>query len=94
METSSIKGSHMNRWKIATFLFAGLLVTSIGLNVSQKASAEPQPHMRSALSQLEGALGELKSAEHDKGGWRRAAINATETAIRETHKGIEFDNHH
>jgi hypothetical protein len=84
----------MNRWKITTFLFAGLLVTSIGLNLGQKASAEGQPHMRSALSNLEAALSELRSSEHDKGGWRSAAVRSTETAIKETRRGIEFDNHH
>jgi hypothetical protein len=84
----------MNRWKVTTFLFAGLLVTSIGLNFTQHASAEPQPHMRGALSNLEAALSDLRSAEHDKGGWRRAAIQSTEAAIKETHRGIEFDNHH
>ena len=84
----------MNRWKITSFLFAGLFVTSIGLNLQQKASAEPQPHMRDALHNLEQALGDLKSAEHDKGGWRAAAIKSTETAIKETRRGIEFDNHH
>ncbi len=80
----------MNRWKITTFLFAGLLVTSIGLNLSQKASAEGQPHMRAALSSLESALGDLQSAEHDKGGWRSAAVQATKNAIKETRRGIEF----
>ena len=84
----------MNRWKITTFLFAGLLVTSLGLNLGQQASAEPQPHMRAALSNLEAALGELKSAEHDKGGWRVAAVKATEQAIKDTRRGIEFDNKH
>jgi hypothetical protein len=84
----------MNRWKITTFLFAGLLVTSIGLNLGQQASAEPQRHMRAALSNLEAALGELRTAEHDKGGWRAAAIRSTEEALKETRRGIEFDNHH
>jgi hypothetical protein len=84
----------MNRWKITTFLFAGLLVTSIGFNVSQKAAAEAQPHMRSALGSLESALGELKTAEHDKGGWRAAAVKSTEQAIAETKRGIAFDNKH
>jgi len=84
----------MNRWKITSFLFAGLLVTSIGLNLGQQAGAEPQPHMRSALTSLENALTELKSAEHDKGGWRVAAIKSTEQAIKDTRRGIEFDNKH
>jgi hypothetical protein len=84
----------MNRWKIGTIVFAGLFATSVGVNYVRSVQAEPQPHMRSALGSLESALGELKSAEHDKGGWRAAAVRATETAIKETHRGIEFDNHH
>lgn len=84
----------MNRWKITSFLFAGLLVTSIGLNLGQQASAEAQPHMRSALSNLESALAELKTAEHDKGGWRAAAVKSTEAAIADTKRGIAFDNKH
>lgn len=84
----------MNKWKVTSFLFAGLLVTSIGFNMQQHAAAEPQPRMHAALHNLEQALDDLKSAEHDKGGWRAAAIRSTETAIKETHRGIEFDNHH
>lgn len=82
----------MNKWKVASFLFAGLFATSLSFNMVQTSSAEPQPHMRSALRSLEAALVELKTAEHDKGGWRAAAVRSTEAAIVETRKGIAFDN--
>jgi hypothetical protein len=84
----------MNRWKISTIVCGLALAASLGVNVVRSVSAEPQPHMRAALGALESALGELKTAEHDKGGWRAAATRATETAITETKRGIAFDNHH
>jgi hypothetical protein len=34
------------------------------------------------------------TAEHNKGGWRAAAIVATENAITETKKGIAFADTH
>jgi hypothetical protein len=84
----------MNRWKITALVFAGLFATSLSVNFVQTARAEHQPHMHAALSALETALTELRSAEHDKGGWRAAAARSTEEAIKETKRGIQFDNHH
>jgi hypothetical protein len=84
----------MTKWKVASFLFAGLFATSLSMNMVQKSAAEPQPHMHSALHSLEAALAELKTAEHDKGGWRAAAVKSTEAAIVETKRGIAFDNRH
>ena len=50
-----------------------------------------QPNMEGALEHLRAAKGFLDRAEHDKGGWRVAALRATETAIGETQRGIAFD---
>lgn len=58
------------------------------------AVAEPQPHMRKALNNLEEALVQLKSASHDKGGHRVKAIEHVEAAIAEVRAGIDFDNKH
>jgi hypothetical protein len=70
-------------------------VLSVGYNV---ASANPaqrtvgnvsaQPHMESALSLLQQAKVQLQNAEHDKGGWRAAAVGGVTTAINETQRGI------
>jgi hypothetical protein len=46
-----------------------------------------QPNMQHAASVLRGARQSLDKAEHDKGGWRGRAVQATETAIRETENG-------
>lgn len=57
-----------------------------------QAYAERQPHMRSALRNLEQALEQLQKASSDKGGHRVKAIGHVKDAIEETKKGIEFDN--
>ena len=53
-----------------------------------------QPHMQAALAALKTARSELDKAEHDKGGWRAAARQQTQTAIAETERGIQFDAKH
>lgn len=53
-----------------------------------------QPHMETALAHLEQALAELKQASSDKGGNRADAIRATEKAIAEVRRGIEYDRTH
>ena len=92
----------MNFWKPIALVSMASMVVTVG---SQSAQANPapkpaptvtgaQPHMAAALAALETAKSELAKAEHDKGGWRAAAATATETAIKETNRGIAFDNHH
>ena len=51
-----------------------------------------QPNMSNAVVELRAARAALDAAEHDKGGWRGAAINATNDAIRETERGCAFAN--
>jgi hypothetical protein len=64
-----------------------------------EASVDPipldaQPNMEAALAKLREAKTQLQAAEHDKGGWRVAAIASTEAAITETQRGIAFANAH
>jgi hypothetical protein len=84
----------MNFWKPVALASIAVSVMSVGYNV---ASANPaqragnvagQPHMESALALLQQAKGELQNAEHDKGGWRAAAVGGVTTAINETKRGI------
>ena len=53
-----------------------------------------QPNMQAALDQLRSARASLEHAEHDKGGWRAKAIEATDKAINETKRGCEFADKH
>jgi hypothetical protein len=53
-----------------------------------------QPNMAAALHGLRDARGWLDKAEHNKGGWRDRAIQATDNALKETNAGCAFaDNH-
>jgi hypothetical protein len=61
---------------------------------SALAGAEPQPHMRAALTSLRAARAHLDKAAPDKGGHRVKAIALVDDAIKETEAGIEFDNRH
>jgi hypothetical protein len=56
--------------------------------------ADPHAHMRSALDHLQSAREELKESVTDKGGHREKAIEATQSAIEQVKKGMEFDDAH
>jgi hypothetical protein len=58
------------------------------------AAWSAQPHMEAALAHLEQALAELKQASADKGGNRVDAIRATEKALAEVRRGVEYDRTH
>jgi hypothetical protein len=46
--------------------------------------------MAAALGSLKAARASLEKAEHNKGGWRAAAIEKTDKAIVETDRGCAF----
>lgn len=83
-----------NLWKISTLALASALTLVVGSGLVRDASAEPQPHMRSALERLENAREALQKADGDKGGHRVKAIELTKQAIEETKEGIAFDHKH
>jgi hypothetical protein len=83
-----------NPWKVTSFVFAAVLAASIGSNIINNASAEPQPRMREALESLRGAARSLEAADHDKGGHRERALEMTRGAIAQVEAGIGYDNHH
>jgi hypothetical protein len=80
-----------NPWKPTSFVLAGLLVASFGMN---SAGADRQPVMQDALANLKQAQAALKNANHDKGGHRVKALELTNAAIVQVEKGIAFDNKH
>jgi hypothetical protein len=53
-----------------------------------------QINMSNAVQELRQARASLDVAEHNKGGWRVAAINATNEAISETERGCAVANSH
>jgi hypothetical protein len=50
--------------------------------------------MLAAVRSLYSARESLGKAEHNKGGWRVRALEATEKAIKETENGCAFADSH
>jgi len=72
-----------------------LIVTALlgGAFAAGRAWAD-QPHMRTALKDLEAAKQALETAANDKGGHRVKALEFVNSAIAEVREGIEFDRRH
>jgi hypothetical protein len=89
------EGLDMNLWKpIALVAIAGL-TGSIGMQVAAAEGAcHNQGNMQAALDHFKQARASLDKAEHNKGGWRDRAIQAADTAIRETNAGCAFADTH
>ena len=68
--------------------------TLLLMGCSSLSTAEYQPAMEKALDALLVAERALQNASHDKGGHRVAALEHVRMAIRETRKGIRYDNRH
>jgi hypothetical protein len=86
----------MNYWKpIALCSIAGLVV-SLGVQTAHAtdAACHGQTNMAAAAKLLRDARAALDKAEHNKGGWRAAAIQATDNAIKETDRGCQFADTH
>ncbi len=77
------------RLGLPALFLAGMLTGAV---ITRPALAMPQPHMRTALADLQAALSQLLVAEHNKGGWRDRAINETREAINDTRVGIAYGN--
>jgi hypothetical protein len=86
-------------WK----LLAAVSVASFGASVAVAcapavppgaAACNNQPNMASALVSLERARDWLLRAEQNKGGWRDAAIQATDNAHGATVTGCQFADTH
>jgi hypothetical protein len=91
----------MNVWKPIAIVATAGLVASLGYRNAQATPPDPvhptpmgvchdQPNMVAALTSLKAAKASLEKAEHNKGGWRVAAIEATTKAIAETDRGCAF----
>ena len=69
-------------------VFGGL---RFGAETSGAAPPEKHPHIHHALAELREARRELKEADHDFGGHRKEALEATDAAIRQLERALKFD---
>ena len=72
----------------ALLLAAGI----VGSLAFTPATIEPHPHIRAAVVELEAARKELKTAAHDFGGHRVAAMNAIDNAIKQLRLAQQYDS--
>ena len=89
----------MNVWKPAALFSTSAFVLLVGYQAAHADSAGKTPNsvegdyrrMRSALEGLRSAREHLMNAEHNHGGWRERAVEATDRAIHETEEAIKFN---
>jgi hypothetical protein len=66
----------------------GVVVVAAIASMALNSAKADQPHMQRALEHLRAAREELRTAEHNKGGWRVRALNHVERAISDTEAGM------
>jgi hypothetical protein len=71
-------------------LAAGMLAITSAAGYGVGIAQADQPHMQSALAELQSARGELIVAVPDKGGHRVNALNLVNQAIGEVKAGIAY----
>ena len=85
----------MNVWKPIALCSVAAFVCSVGVQVaSADGACHNQPNMEAARQALKTARAALDRAEHNKGGWREAAIQATNNAISATVGGCQYADTH
>jgi hypothetical protein len=86
----------MNIWKVVSLLAIAGATLTFGYRAAhaQAAACNNQVNMAKGLEALRRARGSLDRAEHNKGGWRERAVQATEAAISETERGCAFADTH
>ena len=89
----------MNVWKITSLVSVPALVLVVGYQAAAARPADPSPssvagdyrRMHDALDALRSAREHLLAAEHNHGGWRERAVEATDRAIHETEEAIHWN---
>ena len=87
----------MKSWKLLSLAAVVVLASATFVRMAVGSPTPPgpcfnQPNMAAALSSLKAARASLEKAEHNKGGWRVAAIQETDKAIAETDRGCAIAN--
>jgi hypothetical protein len=86
----------MNIWKPLAIVTVSALVGTLGMQYASAGGGvcHDQPNMAAANGSLRAARASLDKAEHNKGGWRDAAIAATDKALAESDRGCAFADTH
>jgi hypothetical protein len=88
----------MNLWKPTALVLTSAFAVMISYSVASANAGHSKPapvsgdyrHMRIALEHFRAGRNELDSAEHNHGGWKDRAVEASERAIWETRNALDF----
>lgn len=88
----------MNLWKPTALVMTSAFALLVGYSVASANPSHEQPkpvagdyyNMRVALEHLRAARWALATAEHNHGGWRERAVEATDRAIYETRMAMDW----
>jgi hypothetical protein len=88
----------MTFWKPLALVSTSALVLVVGHQAASAHYSTNKPgsvegdwrRMHLALDRLREARGHLEAAEHNHGGWRERAIEATDRAIHETEAAMNW----
>jgi len=88
----------MNLWKPTALVLTSALAVMISYSVASANAGHQKPatvngdyrHMRVALEHFRAGRSELEFAEHNHGGWRERAVEASERAIFETRAALDW----
>ena len=88
----------MNVWKPLAIGAVSALVLVLGHDIAAAKAPDPSPagvagdyrRLRLALDNLRIARDHLLNAEHNHGGWRERAVEATDHAIHETENALAW----
>ena len=88
----------MNVWKPLAIGAVSALVLVLGHDIASAKAPDPSPsgvegeyrRLHLALDSLRVARDHLLNAEHNHGGWRERAVEATDRAIDETENALNW----
>jgi hypothetical protein len=77
--------------KTITYIAVFVLGAVLSFGVQTVYGAERHPHIRTAIRELDAAKEELRTAAHDFGGHREAAMGALDAAKHQLEDCLKFD---
>jgi hypothetical protein len=89
----------MNAWKPAALVLTSAFAVMVSYSVASANADHPKRptpvsgdyrHMRIALEHFRAGRSELEFAEHNHGGWRERAIEASDRANFETRAALDW----
>jgi hypothetical protein len=79
---------------VATYQFLGNPSAAQGADKDKDEKKERHPRIHAAIQELKEARKDLKDADHDFGGHRKAAIESIDHSIEQLEKALKWAHEH